>query len=83
MKKELERLGLEEYLNDQKIHLQHMVDEKTNAYAALNEEYQVMNDGVFKGTFGVFRDISERKKVEAKLEQYMKELQESNATKDK
>ena len=44
---------------------------------------QFNDAGTFTGTFGVFRDITERKNVEAKLEKFTKALQDSNATKDK
>ncbi|MEI6886097.1 MAG: PAS domain-containing sensor histidine kinase [Bacteroidota bacterium] len=44
---------------------------------------QVNSQGTFTGTFGVFRDISEKKEIDAKLEKFAKDLQESNATKDK
>lgn len=44
---------------------------------------QMNSDRVFTGTFGVLRDITERKVAEAELEKFSKELQESNATKDR
>lgn len=44
---------------------------------------QVSSEGAFTGTFGVLRDISERKKVDAELARFTKQLQDSNATKDK
>ncbi len=44
---------------------------------------QVNKDGLFTGTFGVFRDITERKKTEINLQKYSDELVQLNATKDK
>ncbi|MCX6285686.1 MAG: PAS domain-containing sensor histidine kinase [Bacteroidetes bacterium] len=44
---------------------------------------QVNSDGAFTGTFGVFRDITARKKVDSELEKFTIALQQSNATKDK
>lgn len=44
---------------------------------------QFNEQGVFTGTFGVFRNITKQKAVQAELEKYAEALRESNATKDK
>ncbi|MFH1295740.1 MAG: PAS domain S-box protein [Bacteroidota bacterium] len=44
---------------------------------------QINSEGAFTGTFGIFRDITNRKLVEAELEEHTRMLQELNATKDK
>ncbi|MCK9617459.1 MAG: PAS domain S-box protein [Lentimicrobiaceae bacterium] len=44
---------------------------------------QYDNNKQFIGTFGIFRDITIRKKQEEQIKKYSKELQEANATKDK
>lgn len=44
---------------------------------------QLDENGEFLGSFGVFRDITERKKAEKALRENEKKLQELNATKDK
>jgi hypothetical protein len=46
----LERIHLEEFLNDQKNHLQYLVNEKTREYSALNEENQVINEELTEGS---------------------------------
>ncbi|MEI7980161.1 MAG: PAS domain-containing sensor histidine kinase [Bacteroidota bacterium] len=52
-------------------------------YLLVTATPQLNDNGIFTGTFGVFRDISSRKQVELELEKFSKALQESNATKDK
>ncbi|MGE5458346.1 MAG: PAS domain S-box protein, partial [Methanococcaceae archaeon] len=41
------------------------------------------NEGIFIGTFGIFRDITERKEAELLLKKNAAELKELNSTKDK
>lgn len=44
---------------------------------------QISSDGIFTGTFGIFRDITIRRQAQADLEEISATLKESNATKDK
>ena len=43
----------------------------------------ILADNKYIGTFGVFRDITDRKQAEQALQEYSKKLEEANATKDK
>jgi len=70
----LERLVMEELLSDQKVHLQDLVNEKTREYAALNEEYQVINEELIEGTRNLQQindqltmEVNERKLAEEAL----------------
>ncbi len=70
----LERLTMEEFLNDQKIHLQHFADEKNTENAALNEEYQAMNEELMEGNRNLIQindqlagEIAHRKLAEEAL----------------
>ncbi|MEI6577484.1 MAG: ATP-binding protein [Bacteroidota bacterium] len=56
--------------------------DKQLKYLLVTATPQISNTGAFLGTFGVFRDITERKKAEAVLNVYTNELKESNVTKD-
>ncbi len=44
---------------------------------------QISAEGIFTGTFGIFRDITIRRQAQADLEKISDALKESNATKDK
>jgi len=56
---------------------------KEHRHLQITASPQFSEQGVFTGTFGVFRNITKQKEIQAELEKYTAALSESNATKDK